>query len=153
MAEHPSVFEAANYWFRQRVGLSVADRSTLLHIGGVPLQWSTGGGRGWGFIYLNHPLLNDTPLWEFALSQRRRLRDVSRPDLPSEFYGMNDSRGAQVFGADWSGHALRVPDGQVFFARAITNRSVLYVIRLGARKPGDTRGRMEAEYVTVAGTR
>jgi hypothetical protein len=149
MAEHPSVWQQAQYSVRKAFGLPTADRMWLLRIGSVPLQWSTGGGARKGFIYTNHPLLNDTPLWEFALSAHTRLEDVRSSDLPPNYYGMNDPRGASAVGTNWSGHAIRVPEGQVFFARLVTNRSVVYVIRLAEQGAGRTRGRMRVEYVTV----
>ena len=102
-----------------------------------------------GFIYLNHPLLDNTPYWEFALSSRGRLHEVTRSDVPSEFYGMNDPRGLLVFGQDWNGHTLRVPDGEVLFARVVTNRSIIYAVHVCQRPPGDKRGRMRVKYVRV----
>jgi hypothetical protein len=144
MAENPSVWQQAKYSFRKLLNLPTAERMWLLRIGAVPLQWSTGGVRK-GFIYTNDPLLNDTPLWEFALSPSADLMEVHRSDLPSDYFGMNDPRGSNVFGADWSGHAIRVPEGQVFFARLATNRAVVYLIRLAEQQ----KGRMRVEYVAV----
>jgi hypothetical protein len=148
MAERPSVWQQAKYSFRKLVHLPNEERMWLLSIGSTPLQWSSGG-AGKGFIYTNHPLLDDTPLWEFAFSQHSRLSDVHRTDLPSDYFGMHDARGSNVFGADWAGHAIRVPDGQVFFARLVTNRAVVYVVRLADRGIGEQSGRMRVEYVTV----
>ena len=67
-------------------------------IGGAPLEWSIH--RNFppdrdAYIYMNHPLLNNTPLWEFALSTRASLRSVTRDDLRCEFYGMGDPRGSR----------------------------------------------------------
>ena len=102
-------------------------------IGGAPLEWSihrnVPPARD-GYIYMHHPLSNSTPLWEFALSTQRSLLGVKRADLRCEFYGMGDLRGSQVFGTNWGGHTILVPEGQIFFARLITNRRVVYVIQL-----------------------
>jgi hypothetical protein len=149
MVEHPGVFEQARFSLRRRLGLPTADWIWLLRIGNAPLQWSTGGGRNKGYIYMNHPLLDDTPFLEFALIDRDRLREVCRSDLPSDFYGMNDPRGGSAFGADWKGHAMRVPDGQVFLARVVTNRSVVYAIQLGEQGLRNSRGWMQVDYVTI----
>lgn len=143
MAEQRSIWRKAPYYCRKMLGLPAAHRPSFLCIGSAPLEWS--GGPRKGFIYTNHPLLDDTPLWEFALSPHRRLEEVHPGDLPSEYYGMNDPRGTNAFGADWAGHALRVPAGQVFFARLVTNRSAVYVIRLARQG----NGWMRAEYVTA----
>jgi hypothetical protein len=149
MAEHPSVWQQVQYSFGKLFHLPTAERMWLLRVGTAPLQWSTGGGDRNGFIYTNDPLLNNTPLWEFALSTRVRLTDVHRGDLPSDYFGMNDTRGSNVFGADWNGHAIRVPEGQVFFARLATNKAVVHVVRLAKQGVGQQRGRMRVEYVTV----
>jgi hypothetical protein len=128
-----------------------------LQIGPALLGWSLGG-----HIYMSNPNSND-PLWEFALSSRKRLRDVTREDLRCEFYGMNDPRGTNVFGprytgpntrTAWEEHAIRVPDGQVFLARLVTNRSTVYVIQLGRWQyftdaAGGHNGRIRVEYVAV----
>ena len=111
---------------------------------------------------MSNPDSND-PLWEFALSNRKRLRDVRREDLHCEFYGMNDPRGTNVFGAPysglftrtaWGGHAIRVADDQVFFARLVTNRAILYAVQLGrwtykTNANGAHIGRIRAQYVGV----
>lgn len=148
MIERPNIFEHAHYWGRRIIGLPTAERISLLRIGSAPLLWSTGGGRGKGYIYTFNPLLYKTPFWEFALTSQRRLQEVHPSDLPSIYYGMNDPRGTNTFGSDWEGHALRVPEGQIFFARVITNRSVVYVIRLAEQRAWP-RGRMRVEYLTV----
>jgi hypothetical protein len=128
-----------------------------MQIGPARLGWSLGG-----HIYMSNPDSND-PLWEFALSSRKNLREVTREDLRCEFYGMNDPRGTHVFGPPytgpntrtaWEGHAIRVPDGQVFFARLVTNRSTIYVIQLGkwsytTNANGAQIGRIRAEYAVV----
>ncbi len=149
MAEQPSPWQAAQYFVQKKLGAPTAERIWLLRIGSTSLQWSTGGGPRKGFIYTNHPLLNNTPLWEFAFSPHKRLEEVCSRDLPSDYYGMNDPRGGNVFGTNWSGHAIRVPEGQIFFARVVTNRSTVYVIRLAEQGTGRTRGGMRVEYVTV----
>lgn len=150
MVEHPSVLQQGQFSVRKMLGLPTADRTWLLRIASAPLQWSSGGGARKGFIYMNHPLLNDTPFWEFALSAHMRLAEVRRVDLPSDYYGMNDARGATAFGVNWRGHALQVPEGQVFFARLVTNRSVVYVVRLAEQGSGRTKGQMRVEYVAVS---
>ena len=111
---------------------------------------------------MSNPESNE-PLWEFALSSRKHLREVTGEDLQCEFYGMNDPRGTNVFGprytgpntrTAWEEHAIRVPDGQVFFARLVTNRSTIYVIQLGkwsyaTNANGAHIGRIRAEYTVV----
>jgi hypothetical protein len=119
-----------------------------LSIGSVSLEWSLGG-----HIYMEAPDTS-TPFWEFALSDRKRLADVTRADLNCEFYGRDDPRGTNVFGKAWAGRTIRVPDGQIFFARPVTNRSTIYIIRLGKHRvfidsvSGHT-GRMRVEYLEV----
>jgi hypothetical protein len=130
-----------------------------LQIGPALLGWSLGG-----HIYMTamEPSARNTPRWEFALSARRRLRDVTREDLQCEFYGVNDPRGTNIFGprytgvnthTAWEGHAIRVPDGQVIMARLITNRSTVYVIQLGRSRGfvsrGASNGRTRVRYVRV----
>jgi len=146
MAEFPSAWQQVQYSFRKMIHLPTAERTWLLRIGDAPLQWSAGGGHR-GFIYANDPLLSKTPLWEFALSTRTRLAEVRRSDLPSDYVGMYDPRGTNVFGSDWNGYALRVPEGQLFFARVATNRALVYVIRLAEQ--GQKRESMRVEYVAV----
>ena len=128
-----------------------------MQIGTARLGWSLGG-----HIYMSNPDSND-PLWEFALSSRKNLREVTREDLRCEFYGVSDPRGTNVFGPPysgrfmrpaWEGHAIRVADGQVFFARLVTNRSTLYAIQLGewrysTNANGAHIGRIRAEYIVV----
>jgi hypothetical protein len=150
ISEHPGPLAQAITIGKKMVGLHVLNKPDLFMMGSSPLQWSTGGGVEKGFIYLNHPLLNDTPLWEFALCEHRQLADVCRDDLKAEFYGMNDSRGSNVFGADWHGHAIRVPVGQVFLARVVGDASLVYVIRVA--KHEQSNGRTTIEYVTVTNT-
>jgi hypothetical protein len=111
---------------------------------------------------MSNPADMKYPLWEFALSTRSNLAGVTRQDLNCEFYGMNDARGTNVFGAPYAGlatrpafegHALRVPDGQVFFARLATNHSTVYVIQLGKwqayEHSGGHNGRIRVRYVVV----
>lgn len=128
-----------------------------LQIGPALLGWSLGG-----HIYMSNPNSNDA-LWESALSTRKRLKDVRRDDLVSEFYGKNDPRGTNVFGGRyqgkfvrpaWEEHAIRVADDQVFFARLVTNRSSIYVVQLGewqyfTNAAGGHNGRIRAAYVVV----
>jgi hypothetical protein len=133
-----------------------------LQIGPALLGWSLGG-----HIYMDapEPSARNAPRWEFALSTRSRLRDVAREDLQCEFYGVNDPRGTNVFGSRyiglppvirtaWEEHAIKVPDGQVFFARLVTNRSTVYVVQLGkwqffTNAAGAHNGRIQALYVRV----
>ena len=121
-------------------------------IGGAPLEWSihhnSPPDRD-GYIYMNHPLLNNTPLWEFAISTRTSLRGVTRDDLRCEFYGMGDPRGSQTFGTNWGGHTILVPEGQVFFARLMTNRTVVYVIHLLRQSGSSDWGTMRIQYFPV----
>jgi hypothetical protein len=120
----------------QPVGEPAPSKSGL-QVGSALLGWSLHGnspGSRDGWIYLREMVPRSTganpALWEIALSTKRRLADVSSTDLNTEFYGMNDPRGGNVFGTDWNGSAFVVPEGQVLFARLVTNRSVVYVIRL-----------------------
>jgi hypothetical protein len=53
-----------------------------MQIGPSRLGWSLGG-----HIYMSNPDSNE-PLWEFTLSNRKQLREVTREDLRCEFYGM-----------------------------------------------------------------
>jgi hypothetical protein len=105
-----------------------------------------------GYIYMRNPLPSggNQPLWEFALTPKRRLSEVTREDLRCEYYGMDDPRGTNVFGAAWSGAAILVPEGQVFLGRLVTNRSVIYIIRLGRQRgPASSRGAIRIEYVVA----
>ena len=128
-----------------------------MQVGPARLGWSLGG-----HIYMSNPDSND-PLWEFALSSRKHLREVTPEDLHCEFYGMNDPRGANLFGPPysgvfthtaWEGHAIRVADGQVFFARLVTNRFTIYAVQLGqwsytTNGNGAHIGRIRAQYIAV----
>jgi hypothetical protein len=131
-----------------------------LQVGPALLGWSLGG-----HIYMDapEPSAHNVPRWEFALSTQPRLADVTPTDLQCEFYGVDDPRGTNVFGTPyqgpttrtaWEGRAIRVPDGQVFFARLVTNRATIYVVQLGrwqyfTNAAGAHNGRIRAEYVTV----
>jgi len=131
-----------------------------LQIGPALLGWSLGG-----HIYMSNPSPDNSndPLWEFSLSERKSLEEVTREDLKVEYYGKDDPRGEKVYGLSttgskdgprWGGHAIKVPDGQVFLARLVTNRSVIYVVQLGEwsytkNVNGAHIGRIRAEY-TVA---
>ena len=135
-----------------------------LQIGPALLGWSLGG-----HIYMDapEPSARNAPRWEFALSRRSRLKDVTREELQCEFYGVNDPRGTNVFGpryisappvtrTAWEERAIQVPDGQVFFARLVTDRSTVYVIQLGkwqsfTNASGAHNGRIRAQYVRVEG--
>jgi len=124
-----------------------------LQVGPALLGWSlhhNSPGPRDGWIYLREMMTGENPtLWEIALSAKRRLVDVSSTDLNTEFYGMNDPRGAIVFETNWNGSALVVPEGQVLFARLATNRSVVYVIRLAKQGGPPGWGSMKIEYVAV----
>ena len=106
-----------------------------------------------GYIYMCdvRPKADNGPLWEFALSNKQHLRDVTREDLRCEFYGMNDPRGTNVFGSAWRGRTIIVPEGQIFFARLETNRSVVYVVRLAKQHgvPKEDWATMKTEYVVA----
>jgi hypothetical protein len=127
-----------------------------LQLGSTLLGWSlhsnSPGSRD-GWIYLREMMPRSTggnpPLWEVALSPKPRLADVSSADLNTEFYGLNDPRGANVFGTNWNGSALVVPEGQVLIARLATNHSVVYVIRLAKQGGTPNWGSMKIEYVAV----
>lgn len=133
-----------------------------LQIGPALLGCSLGG-----HIYMDapEPSAHNAPRWELALSAHSRLEEVTREDLQCEFYGVNDPRGTKVFGPRYSGpapvtrtaweeHAIQVPDSQMFFARLVTNRSIVYVIQLGkwqyfTNAAGARNGRIRAQYVRV----
>jgi hypothetical protein len=124
-----------------------------LPVGPSVLGWSShenSPSKRDGYIYMRNPLPSggNAPLWEFALATKLRLSEVTRDELKCEYYGMDDPRGTNIFGAAWTGAALLVPEGQVFFGRLVTNRSVIYVIRL-AKQRGRGRGSMRIEYVVV----
>lgn len=122
-----------------------------LQIGPAILGWSSHTERD-GYIYMrdvqphgnNQP--NNQPLWEFALTPKRHLSEITRNDLKCEFYGMNDARGSQVFGAAWNGATILVPEGQVFFARLKSNPSTIYVIKLSKQTGHAGRCAMQIEY-------
>ena len=107
-----------------------------------------------GHIYMEHPRHGTNKAqWEVALSNRRDLSEVRTTDLKCEFYGKNDPRGSSVFGTNWGGHSLRcIPEGQVFFARLRTNRSVVYAIQIDQQKGSSdgNRGAMRAKYVIAS---
>jgi len=130
-----------------------------LQIGSAHLQRSAA--LHGGYIYFESPEYPWTPQWEFALSPRKRLGEVGQTDLRCEFYVMNDPKGLNIFGPSYSGpttrtaweeRAIRVPDGQVFFARLATNRSTVYVVQLGRCRPFRNRNgahccRLRVQYV------
>lgn len=124
-----------------------------LQVGPDVLGWSShenSPSKRDGYIYMRNPLPSggNEPLWEFALTTKRRLSEVTSDDLKCEYFGMNDPRGTNIFGAAWTGAAILVPEGQLFFGRLVTNRSVTYVIRL-AKQRGPDRSAMRIEYVVV----
>lgn len=147
MSEHPGRLAQAIIIARKMAGVHVLNKPEFFMMGSSPLQWSSGRGVGKGYIYMNHPLLDDTPLWEFALIAHKQMAEVHREDLKAEFYGMNDLRGSNVFGTNWRGHAIRVTEGQIFLARVVGDSSMVYVIRLA--KQEQKGGRMTIEYVSV----
>ena len=144
--DYPSVWRKARKNFLRLLGQHTGAGFLSILVGSAPLQWSAGGGPHHGFIYSNHPILNNAPLWEFALSTNTSLKDIRHSDVPSTYYGMNDPRGSTVFGTNWNGHAIRVPEGQIFFARLVTNRSEVFVVRIAEQKSGRKTEWMRAEY-------
>ena len=116
-------------------------------VGSKTLGWNSHGNRD-GYIYMRdaEPSGNNQPLWEFALTPKRHFYEISRNDLEGEFYGMNDMRGAQVFGAAWEGAAILVPKGQMFFARLISNPSTVYVVKLAKQTGHAGRCTIQVEY-------
>ena len=139
----------------QPVGDPAPSKSGL-QVGPALLGWSlhnnSPGSRD-GWIYLDEIVPRSTggnpSLWEVALSPKPRLADVSSADLKTEFYGLNDPRGTSVFGTNWNGRSLIVPEGQILFARLAINRSVVYVIRLAKQGGSPDWGSMKIEYVAV----
>src|SRR6185369_15487916 len=78
-----------------------------LKVGPALLGWSSHANSPSernGYIYMRNvtPSGGNKPLWECSLSPKHRLPDVTRDDLRGEFYGMNDPRGASVFGNAWT---------------------------------------------------
>ncbi len=161
MSESPqNLWQKATAHMRRWLHLSPAllqspnDSDYGLHVGPALLGWSIANNappKRDGYVYLCdvRPSEKDAPLWEIALTTKQRLGDVTRDDLQCEFYGKNDARGTNVFGAAWNGRAIRVPEGQVLFARVQTNRSVVYVIRLAKQGGSQHSGTMEIEYLAV----
>jgi hypothetical protein len=92
------------------------------------------------------PAGGNKPLWEFALTSKSHLSEVTRDDLRCEFYSMDDPRGTNVFGVAWYGSSILVPEGQVFFARLISDRSVVYVVRLAKQGGAPDSATMQIEY-------
>jgi hypothetical protein len=105
------------------------DAHRYLILGGAPFEVGAAS-RTSTWCYLNHPKLNSQPQWALALSARASLEDVKREDLRCKFYAMGDTSGAAAFGADWQGHAVRLPTGRVVFIRAATNQSLTYAVEL-----------------------
>jgi len=153
-------------WFLLfRVPIRIATMSETV----MPHQWGLDVGPsvlGWsshandsrernGYIYMRdeRPEGGNKPLWEFALTTKSRLSAVTAQDLRCPFYGMDDSRGPSVFGDAWAdGAAILVLEGQIFFARLVSDRSVVYVIRLAKQGGnGSSRGTMRIEYRVFSG--
>jgi hypothetical protein len=109
--------------------------------------WNTPPNRT-GYIMMRdvRPTGGNRPLWEFALTSKRHLTEVTREDLRCEFYGMDDPRGTNVFGTAWYGSSILVPEGQVFFARLVSDRSVVYVVRLAKQDGTPDSATMQIEY-------
>jgi hypothetical protein len=127
-----------------------------LQVGPSVLGWSSHDNEHHnGYIYMRdeRPEGGNKPLWEFALTAKRRLSAVTQDDLRCQFYGMGDPRGAKVFGDAWTdGSSILVPEGQIFFARLVSDRSAIYVIRL-AKQGGPVSGpaTMRIEYRIFTG--
>jgi RNA polymerase sigma factor (sigma-70 family) len=117
-----------------------------LQVGPSLLGWSLGD-----WIYMSNPLPPSEARWEFALSNRKSLKDVTPDDLLCEFYGKDDPRGATVFGPNWATNAIRVHEGQIFYARLVTNSSTIYIVQLVKRQitTNYAWGAMLARYVAV----
>ena len=107
------------------------DNYRYLILGGTPFEIG-GASMGKAWFYLNHPLLDDHPQWELAVSSRAALEEVKIEDIGCRFFQMNDAEGAAAFGNDWNGHAVRIPERRIVFIRAMTNRTVTYAIELVA---------------------
>jgi hypothetical protein len=128
-----------------------------LKVGSALLGWSSHANSPSernGYIYMRNqePSGGNKPLWEFALTTKRRLSEVTRDDLRCEFYGMDDPRGTNIFGAAWDSATILVPEGQVFFARLVVDRSVIYVIHLAKQEGLESgKGTMQIEYRVFTG--
>lgn len=151
------------FFFRAPVRIAEMSESATppqdgLAVGPSILGWSShaySSTEHSGYIYMRDPRPEggNKALWEFALTTKRRLSQVTRDDLRCQFYGMNDSRGPDVFGQAWTtdGAAILVPEGQIFFARLLADRSTVYVIRLARQGGPGGHGTMQIEYRTVTG--
>jgi hypothetical protein len=153
------------WFFFFRIPVHVAEMSETviphqfgLQVGSSVLGWSSHANNSTqrnGYIYMRdeRPDGGNKPLWEFAMTTKRRLSDVTQDDLRCPFYGMDDPRGPNVFGDAWEdGTTILVPEGQVFFARLVADRSVIYVIRLTKQGgSGSSRGTMRIEYRAFTG--
>jgi hypothetical protein len=132
-------------FLRQSRPASSNDWDTGLKIGPTFLFWSLGD-----HIYMENPLPPNEPRWEFALSSHKKWSEVKRADLRCAFYGMNDPRGTSIFGANWEGHAVRVSEGQIFFARLVTNPSTVYIVQLAKREVSTNNfGAVLARYMII----
>jgi hypothetical protein len=109
-----------------------------MRLGQTFLLWSSASNtptQKTGYLYFGEQPLK--PKWEFAPSRHTSLMDVKPQDLDCEFYTKRDARGREVFGDTWRTNCLYVAEGQVLFARAISDPSVIYVIQFAQQRGGD----------------
>lgn len=68
--------------------------------------------------------------WEFALSQKSDLTQVSVEDLNAEFARANDPNGPRIFGTNWNGITLRVRPGQIVLAWLASEPLMFHAIQI-----------------------
>lgn len=121
-------------------------RQDGFQIGPARLGWSMHT-KNDGYIYLRDMFGGgNKPLWGIAITKKTRLSEVNRKDLQCIYYGLDDSRGTNVFGSAWDGYAVLLPKGRIFFARLVTNPSVVYAIQLADQKIVDNEGQATIRY-------
>jgi hypothetical protein len=109
-----AIIVAVVAWLLLRKPVHIAEMSETavpnqygLKVGPALLGWSSHANSPSernGYIYMRDvsPSGGNKPLWEFSLTPKHSLSDVTRADFRGEFYGMSDSRGASVFGDAWT---------------------------------------------------
>ena len=120
-------------------------RQDGLRVGPAMLGWSTASKTN-GYIYMRDMFGSTNALWDFALTTNKSLSNVKREDLQCTYYGLDDPRGSNEFGAAWFKDAIRVPEGQIFFARLVTNQSVVYAIKLAHQEIVSNEGKVQIRY-------
>ncbi len=131
-----SVFTTAmdEGFFRSESVEGLAHRQYGMRVGPELLQWSmqifNPPHTRTGYAYMN--AVNGEPLWEFAPYEGDgNLLSISRNDPPMEFIGIGDPRAPEVFGERLGqrNHTVIVSEGDILFARLITDPDTVYAIR------------------------